>query len=341
MKFCTALLSLIICFQWTNIEAQGIWAADMTKKVSNQTVTVNVRIFRKGDVKDSIMLDWGDGTTEVISPPAVEFLSIGLNLETYFGIHVYEEPGIYEISFRDSFLVDGVVNIEDSGNKSIHLVDSLNVFHGDSLFDYNDAPEPLGIPAGIIQTEEGVVFFYNLHQTDIFIQREKWLFELAPFPSEDYSFPEYTDSLTNNGATIFWDRPITTGIYAFNLRVREFLHDGMNDSIFLSTTNRLMMVEIDSSLLVNNILQPIPIDQLTLFPNPAYSTLNIQLQQSHATQGKLQIENLAGQILHAEALTLSPTLQSWQVDVADWPSGVYVVRLQTGSEQVVRRFVVE
>ncbi|MCR9055529.1 MAG: hypothetical protein NXI26_27115, partial [bacterium] len=94
MKYLIILTcGLFLFFEGTFVMAQGIWAADMTKKVSNQTVTVNVRIFRKGDVKDSIMLDWGDGTTEVISPPAVEFLSIGLNLETYFGIHVYEEPG--------------------------------------------------------------------------------------------------------------------------------------------------------------------------------------------------------------------------------------------------------
>jgi hypothetical protein len=102
-----------------------------------------------------------------------------------------------------------------------------------------------------------------------------------------------------------------------------------------------MMVEIDSSLLVNSILQPIPIDQLTLFPNPTTSTLHLQLQYSQATQGKLLIENLAGQTLHAEALKLRPALQSWEVDVAGWPSGVYVVRLQAGAEQVVRKFVKE
>lgn len=96
------------------------------------------------------MLDWGDGIIEVILLLVVEFFSIGLNLEIYFGIYVYEEFGIYEISFRDFFLVDGVVNIEDLGNKLIYLVDSLNVFYGDSLFDYNDVFELLGILVGII-----------------------------------------------------------------------------------------------------------------------------------------------------------------------------------------------
>ncbi|NRA52424.1 MAG: T9SS type A sorting domain-containing protein [Phaeodactylibacter sp.] len=81
--------------------------------------------------------------------------------------------------------------------------------------------------------------------------------------------------------------------------------------------------------------------QLTLFPNPTTSTLHIQLQHAQSTQGKLQIENLTGQTLHAETLNLSPALQSWQVDVADWPSGVYVVRLLAGAKQVVRKFVKE
>ncbi|KGE84958.1 MAG: T9SS type A sorting domain-containing protein [Phaeodactylibacter xiamenensis] len=333
MKYLIILTcGLFLFFEGTFVMAQGIWAADMTKKVSNQTVTVNVRIFRKGDVKDSIMLDWGDGTTEVISPPAVEFLSIGLNLETYFGIHVYEEPGIYEISFRDSFLVDGVVNIEDSGNKSIHLVDSLNVFHGDSLFDYNDAPEPLGIPAGSLQNEGRMVFFYNLHQTDILFHREKWLFELAPFPSEGYTFPEYTDSLANYGATVYWDRPITTGIYAFNLKASEFLNFAWHDSTFLSTTNRLMMVEIDSSLLVNNILQPISIDQLTLFPNPATDLLTISLPKDiKPHQREAHIYDMAGKLVMTKVLNHFET----EISIGNLPSGLYQVRV----EEFTGRFI--
>ena len=109
----------------------------------------------------------------------------------------------------------------------------------------------------------------------------------------------------------------------------------------MSTAHRAIVLEIDSNFIVSNLSFDSIEGLVSLFPNPANSTLNIQLQYTQSTQGQLQIENLSGQTLHTEALNLNPALQSWQVDVADWPSGVYMVRLQAGAEQVVRRFVVE
>jgi|AntRauTorckE5430_2_1112549.scaffolds.fasta_scaffold15799_3 hypothetical protein len=48
MKLCTAFLSLIICFQWVNIQAQGIWAAQLEKRAYAQNVSAKIEIFRKG-----------------------------------------------------------------------------------------------------------------------------------------------------------------------------------------------------------------------------------------------------------------------------------------------------
>jgi hypothetical protein len=102
-----------------------------------------------------------------------------------------------------------------------------------------------------------------------------------------------------------------------------------------------MFFLVTEDLLVPSSSQPFDKLGLSVFPNPTTSTLHLQLQYSHATQGKLLIENLAGQALHTEALNLGPTLQSSEVDVADCTSGVCVLRLQTGLEQVVRKFVKE
>ncbi|WP_425422171.1 T9SS type A sorting domain-containing protein [Phaeodactylibacter xiamenensis] len=152
-----------------------------------------------------------------------------------------------------------------------------------------------------------------------------------------------------------WDGEKWCG-YGFDfdhlIRTAEVLGDrlyigGPFDSINYQPYNHLAFWEGELEPTVcGNLVNTAPIEKrtkirLNLFPNPTSSALHIQLQHAQSTQGKLQIENLSGQTLHTETLNLSPTLQSWQVDVADWPSGVYVVRLQAGSEQVVRKFVVE
>ena len=152
-----------------------------------------------------------------------------------------------------------------------------------------------------------------------------------------------------------WDGEKWCG-YGFNfdhrIRAAEVLGDrlyigGPFDSINYQPYNHLAFWEGELEPIVcGNPVSTAPEEQiaamqLTLFPNPTNSTLHLQLQHAQSTQGQLQIENLAGQTLHTEALDLGPALQSWEVDVADWPSGVYVVRLRAGAEQVVRKFVVE
>ena len=146
-----------------------------------------------------------------------------------------------------------------------------------------------------------------------------------------------------DGNILVWDKPIEPGLFGVCIKVREFRQprEEGQDSLFMSTAHRAIVLEIDSNFIVSNLSFDSIEGLVSIFPNPANSTLNIQLQHNQSTQGKLQIENLSGQTLHTETLNLSPNLQSWQVDVADWPSGVYVVRLLAGSDQVVRKFVKE
>ena len=160
------------------------------------------------------------------------------------------------------------------------------------------------------------------------------------FENEFYDLPIASSSIyvDNNTKEFIWDRPAAPGKYFFGFSLVEY-NPG---EIILGTKNRFQFIEIKETDIIVDIEESISdVFKIDLSPNPTASTLHLQLQYPHAAQGKLLIENLAGQTLHTEDLNLSPTLQSWQVDVADWPSGVYVVRLLAGAEQVVRKFVVE
>lgn len=197
----------------------------------------------------------------------------------------------------------------------------------------NDAPHGLLSFNWLEQDENGVVYHEILGSELPFGSLDSISYEFVPVTEEGYSFPEATNEIR---CCIYWDKPIEEGLYALAVKMNGWLNGEMAESL-----TRYMTIQVTPDLIVSNsnpFLQP---DGLNLFPNPTTSTLHLQLQYSQATQGKLLIENLAGQTLHAEALKLRPALQSWQVDVADWPSGVYVVRLQAGAEQVVRKFVKE
>jgi hypothetical protein len=160
------------------------------------------------------------------------------------------------------------------------------------------------------------------------------------YENDFYELPAATDSIyvDNIAKEFIWDRPTAPGKYLFAFRLLEY-SPGV---LVFGAKERFQVIEIKESDLVVSTEESIGDDfKINLFPNPSTSILHLQLQHAQSTQGKLLIENLAGQTLHTEALDLSPALQSWRVDVADWPSGVYVMRLQAGSEQVVRKFVKE
>ena len=197
----------------------------------------------------------------------------------------------------------------------------------------NDAPHGLINFNWLEQDENGVVYHQITASELPFGSLDSISYEFVPATEEGYSFPEATNEIR---CCIYWDKPIEEGLYALAVKINGWLNGEMAESL-----TRYMTIQVTPDLVVSNRDLFPQLNELILFPNPTTSTLHLQLQHAQSAQGKLLIENLAGQTLHAQALNLSPSLQSWEVDVADWPSGVYVVRLQAGAQQVVRKFVVE
>jgi hypothetical protein len=347
MNYKMFFLSFFVFGNLAIVQAQGILAAQLEKRAYAQDVSAKIEIYRKGvgGISDKILFNWGDGVVEEFGPPGAihYFPQFDYTRVTYFGTHNYENSGLYELSFEDGFLVEGVKNIENSGSAILSFKDTLNVIGENQGQANNEAPLFFNSPdsGDIILGESGEIWFPATYNSEIFSPAEDFKETVIPFPAEGYSYPPGDLYMDDN--VLVWDKPIEPGIYGFCIKVREFRRAFGNpdDSVFMSTAHFAFMIEIDSNMLVSS-LDIAPLKAImSLFPNPANSTLNIQLQHNQSTQGKLQIENLSGQTLHTEALNLNPALQSWQVDVADWPSGVYVVRLQAGAEQVVRKFVVE
>ena len=340
------IILIFALFSIVKLHAQGIVAAQLEKETGATQVSIRAEILRKGssDVSDSILFKWGDGVEEELPVLSYGYLpSVNLTLAVYHGFHAYEEPGLYELSFADGFLIDGIKNIESSGQKMLNFKDTISLLPQENPDSNNEAPFFLGDPTidDLIVDENGVIKYIAVFDQEFYTPIEDFRTSIAPFPASGYSPPP--GNLYMDGNILVWDKPIEPGLFGVCIKVREFRQprEEGQDSLFMSTAHRAIVLEIDSNFIVSNLSFDSIEGLVSIFPNPANSTLNIQLQHNQSTQGKLQIENLSGQTLHTETLNLSPNLQSWQVDVADWPSGVYVVRLQAGADQVVRKFVKE
>ena len=82
--------------------------------------------------------------------------------------------------------------------------------------------------------------------------------------------------------------------------------------------------------------------RLAVFPNPARSAFTLQLPAlGTERQAQVSLFNSLGQQLHTRSLELSPAGTQSQVDISKLTAGLYVVRVQVGSQVATQQLTVE
>jgi hypothetical protein len=326
--------------------AQGIWSAQLRKDTGPLRVRVMVEIYRQGNVEmsEKVVINWGDGTEEALTILGNQYVaSANITAATYPGLHYYEETGLYELSFVDSFLIDNIENIENSGEKALNFKDTVNIFSADNPDNNNDAPVFLGHPdiTDIIVESDGVVKYPTSYLSDTYMSVEGFRISLVPFPAEGYSPPP--GSLYMDENVLVWDKPLEPGFYGVCIKVREFRKGRVNpeDSLFMGTAHRALILEISPDMIVSTFAPGLIDGVVSVYPNPVADQLHFQLSHFRAEDALLQVLNPQGQVVYTEKLRLSNVLQEHSLSVADWPAGVYVLRVQSGERQWVRKFVVQ
>jgi hypothetical protein len=76
-------------------------------------------------------------------------------------------------------------------------------------------------------------------------------------------------------------------------------------------------------------------DLISIYPNPANDFLNIQF--NHGLSGEVKIYNVAGKELVSNKLNRSTPL--CKLDVSGLSNGIYFVQIDTGKDQISRRFI--
>jgi len=185
--------------------------------------------------------------------------------------------------------------------------------------------------------QEGILH-YDLRAEDQEGNTVVFAFDPYILLSSYYELPEASNSIniTPSTGALTWDKPLQPGKYFFPFYLEEQLPSGFP----LDWKTRYQIIEITEEDIITNTQQEELSEGFDLFPNPTADQLNIQLPIL-STPADLTIQTLQGQILYRESLQLNPALQTHEIQVAGWPAGVYVLRVQSGARQWVRKFVVE
>ncbi len=79
-----------------------------------------------------------------------------------------------------------------------------------------------------------------------------------------------------------------------------------------------------------------------VYPVPSKRNVTLQFVATNTDLLQLEIVNTNGQLVYREKRTpQNDGFNEWTIDVSEWKSGVYVLKLQSGEEVVVSEFIVE
>lgn len=86
--------------------------------------------------------------------------------------------------------------------------------------------------------------------------------------------------------------------------------------------------------------QALPDNALNFFPNPANSTLNVEIDLETPALANVTIADLNGRVIQIDEIE-NAFKQSKQYDVADLPNGTYIIRIATKEGTKTKKFVVQ
>ena len=175
--------------------------------------------------RDSLFINWGDGSGEYV--PRTEWHNLGEEcvLNTYKAIHNYATTGTYTISMEDANRNYGVVNVPNSVMVPMHIETELVI---NPFLGYNNSVQLLNPPL-----DRGCVGKLYLHNPsaydpdgDSLSYRLVTCKGLDGYDIEGYSLPQASQSFDIDPLTgeLRWQNPVVQGEYNVAIMVEEWRH---------------------------------------------------------------------------------------------------------------------
>jgi len=194
-------------------------------QVSNLTyrITVTTYIIAFGSVDDTIRVSWGDGASNIISRDTIIDLSNNIRKCVFSGIHIYNAPSNYIVSFEYLSRNGGIINVPNSANIPVYVEAELVI---NPFLGVNNSPVFLNPPTDNACLDHPYV--YNMEAYDI--DGDSISYKLINCKGENgsdisgYTYPETSNifSIDNTTGDLLWDSPVTQGKYSIAILVEEW-----------------------------------------------------------------------------------------------------------------------
>ena len=178
-----------------------------------------------GIQRDSLLVQWGDGTEEYIPRVVLQDLGDDYTLNVYKQIHNFASSGTFTISMEDANRNYGVVNVPNSVMVPMHIETELVI---NPFLGYNNSVQLLNAPV-----DKGCVGKLYLHNPSAYDpDGDSLSYRLVTCKGQDgieiagYTLPQASQSFDIDPVTgeLRWDAPVLQGEYNVAIMVEEWRH---------------------------------------------------------------------------------------------------------------------
>ena len=175
--------------------------------------------------RDSLLVQWGDGTEEYIPRVVLQNLGDDYTLNVYKQIHNFASSGTFTISMEDANRNYGVVNVPNSVMVPMHIETELVI---NPFLGYNNSVQLLNAPV-----DKGCVGKLYLHNPSAYDpDGDSLSYRLVTCKGQDgmeiagYSLPQASQSFDIDPVSgeLRWDAPVLQGEYNVAIMVEEWRH---------------------------------------------------------------------------------------------------------------------
>ncbi|MFM9947759.1 MAG: T9SS type A sorting domain-containing protein [Saprospiraceae bacterium] len=317
---------------------------------------INIKLFTRYAPKDSLFIDWGDGTINLRYDPSPYYWpEMGIYAIVIYAYHYYDAPGYYTLELVERNIADSVLNIENSGEKAMILRDTILIPSLEQPFIYLNAHSMMPIVNTFSELFWEPEEWEDNNGTQIFRQQCNCVrpqvgyleYSLEPFPAEGAEPLPATNGVhiepnSYNECLLVWDNPVAPGRYGFGLKTRQFMRDLENptDTTLLATTLRAVILDLDSTMTLTSTGMPGFEGLISLYPNPAINLLQLQIGGFHAPV-QLRIFDALGREVYETQVDAASQVETLRIPVAAWPQGVYSVQIESGGKVLTQQVAVQ
>lgn len=230
MRKLLLIFGLLFCFAFT-AKATHQRAAEITYTwIGGNAYEFTLTCFTytpspAGLQRDSLLVQWGDGTQEYIPRVVLQNLGDDYTLNVYKKIHNFSSSGTYTISMEDANRNYGVVNVPNSVMVPMHIETELVI---NPFLGYNNSVQLLNAPV-----DKGCVGKLYLHNPSAYDpDGDSLSYKLVNCKGLEgldvpgYTFPQASQLFDIDPMTgeLRWDVPVMQGEYNVAFMVEEWRH---------------------------------------------------------------------------------------------------------------------